>query len=169
MTEKPSLSAVDRHCLYLGKLLANFHSLEFILRSFLVNKEIASGSPFKESHRLWELRVGEEVSLNAFTNYDTLLKCIRKYNTIVKNHSEELKVDETLIDIRDAIAHGRVSAQTLTSHMHLLKFSQPIGGRVTVEFSVSMTEEWLKEQMGRVYRNILKVDRATRTLLNSHK
>jgi hypothetical protein len=161
-----SLSEVDRHCLFLGKLVANFQSLEWILRTFLVNKDMALGVSFEESHRIWELTLGEQISENAFTNYDSLKKCIRKYNSSLQAEWAKFQVDETLADVRDAIAHGRVASLTESSPMQLLKFSRAKDSRVTVKFSVNMTEEWLKEQMGRVYREFLKVHEATNLLWN---
>ena len=78
------------------------------------------------------------------------------------------EVGET-VPVNSSVLNGRVSAQTPKSHMHLLKFSKPNCDRVTVEFSVDMTEAWLKQQMGRVHKDILKVGEASRILLSNHR
>jgi len=157
---------MEQHVFSLGRLVENLQSLEFALRAFLVNDEPASGGSSPQSEHLADLNVGDTVPLNAFTNYDGLLQCIRKYNNRIKTLSDDLKVDETLVDIRDAIAHGRVSASSPSASLHLLKFSRPktTDNHVKVTFSISMTEEWLSGQTKRVYKELLKVSEANHIL-----
>jgi len=144
----------------LGKLVANIQSLEFALRAFLVNYEIASGGTFHQSTNLDDMNEGDIVPENAFTNYDTLRQLIKKYNNNPKILSARLIIDETIVDIRDTIAHGRVSAATPSSSLKLLKFNEPKNNKVKVTFSVTMTKEWFGEQIKRVYNAVLKVSEA---------
>ena len=135
-------------------------SLEFALRAFLVNYEIASGGTFPQSTNLYDMNEGDIVPENAFTNYDTLRQLIKKYNNNPRILSAGLIIDETLVDIRDAIAHGRVSAATPSSSLKLLKFDKQKNNQVKVTFSVTMTNEWFGEQTKRVYNAVLKVSEA---------
>ena len=48
MAEGARLSTLDQHSLNLGKLVANFQSLEYILPTFMVNDEMALGGSFPE-------------------------------------------------------------------------------------------------------------------------
>ena len=77
------LNEADKHTLRLGKLVVNFQSLEFALRAFLVNNEIASGGRFPQSVNLHNMNEGDVVPLNSFTNYDRLGQLIKKYNNPV--------------------------------------------------------------------------------------
>lgn len=154
------MPSAEEHAKNLGKLVANMQSLEFALRAFLVNNEIASGVSFPQSANLGEMKEGDIVPENAFTNYDTLEKLVKKYNNNPKILSAGLTIDETLVYIRDAIAHGRVSAPTPSSSLRLLKFDKPKNNQVKVTFSVLVTKEWFAEQIKRVYNAVLKVNEA---------
>lgn len=154
----------EKYPLNLGKLLVNFQSLEFALRAFLVNNEIASGITSSQAINLNAMNRGDIVPENAFTNWDNLKQLIEKYNSNSKILSAGLIIDKTLVDIRDAIAHGRVSAPTPSASPKLLKFSKPEGNQVKVAFSVSMTKEWFGEQIKRAYNAVLKVNEANERL-----
>lgn len=159
----------EQHPLNLGKLLVNFQSLEFALRSFLVNDEIARGHSFPETAKLHGMKKGDIVPLNAFTNYDTLRKLIEKYNSHPKIISAGLTIDESLADLRDAIAHGRVSGELPSPPFKLLKFSKPKENenRVKVIFSISMTSEWFSKQQARVQNAVFIVVQANERLQSS--
>ena len=154
----------EKYPLNIGKLLVNFQSLEFALRAFLVNNEIASGITSSQTTNLYEMNRGDIVPENAFTNWNTLKQLTEKYNSNPKILSAGLIIDKTLVDIRDAIAHGRVSAPTPSASPQLLKFSKPKDNQVKVTFSVSMTKEWFGEQIKRTYNAVLKVNEANEKL-----
>ncbi|MFC1912597.1 hypothetical protein ACFLX7_00120 [Chloroflexota bacterium] len=141
----------------LGNLVSNIQSLEFALRAFLVNEEITSGKITGKDINLKMMNKGAVVSENAFTNYDTLGSLIKKYNENTKVISAGLTIDETINEIRDAIAHGRVSGQSQTEPLKLIKFDQPRDRQVEVTFSELMTEEWFARQIYRVYEALSKV------------
>ena len=157
-----SKALVDRHASNLGRLVSNLQSLEFSLRAFLVNDEIRAGSSFPQSANLNAMRIDDVVPLNAFTDYDTLGQLIRKYNGNRTVSSADLGIDEKLADIRDAVAHGRVSASAPSEHPQLLKFSKPRRNekQVKVTFSAAMTKEWFGIQIGRTHKALLKVNEA---------
>lgn len=158
------LNEAEKHALNLGKLAGNLQSLELALRAFLVNTEIASGSAFPQSTNLHDMDEGDIVPENGFTNYDTLGQLIKKYNSNPRISLVGLEIDETIVDIRDAIAHGRVSAATYSGTLKLLKFDKPKNGRVKVTFSASLTEKWFAEHIKRVYGAVLKVNEANNKL-----
>ena len=113
---------MDKHALALGKLVGNFQSLEFALRAFLLNDEVALGKVVLHSPNLNDMNEGDVVRLNAFTDYDNLGQLIDRYNSHTKILSAGLTIDKTLVRVRDAIAHGRVSGNTPTPPLKLLKF-----------------------------------------------
>jgi hypothetical protein len=167
MNPRDQLAPADKHALNLGKLVGNFQALEFVLRAFLTNAEIAQRGPLpKSATDMHKMNEGDMVPENAFTNYDTLGQLIEKYNKTPKILSAGLTIDGNLVDIRDAIAHGRVSADTPSSSLKLLKFNKPKNNQVRVAFSVSMTKEWFDEQIKRVYSAVLMVKEANEKLHN---
>ncbi len=156
----------DKHALNLGKLVSNFQSLEFVLRAFLSNNEIAAGNLSLKSINLDTISEGDLVPENAFTNYYSLVQLIGEYNNNPKVVSVGLTIAPALVEIRDAIAHGRVSSLSPSSPSRLLKFEKPRNGQTKVAFSVLMTKEWFGEQIKRVYEAILKVSEANKKLQN---
>jgi hypothetical protein len=133
----------EQHPINLGKLLVNFQSLEFVLRAFLYEstKNTIQNASSHDKLKLDKLKEGDLVGENAFTNYDTLKKLIVKYNNNAKISSANFTIDETIVDVRDAITHGRVFGDIPEPPMTLLKFSEPSNKQVKVTFSVQMTKE----------------------------
>lgn len=81
--------------------------------------------------------------------------------------AQEVCVDVELVDIRDAIAHGRVSAASIAGPIHLLKFSkpEPEDECVEVTFSVALTAAWLDSQANRAADAVRKVNDANERLV----
>ena len=155
-----------QHPLNLGKLLVNFQSLEFALRAFLLKTEEMAGSPFTKFKDLHELSEGDEVPENAFTNYDNLRRLIEKYNDNPKIRAAGLCIDKKLVDIRDAIAHGRVSALTPSPPFRLLKFGKPKNNRTKVKFSILLTQEWYNQRLDYTHKASITVAQALKKLQN---
>lgn len=146
---------LHEHAYELGSLLANFHSLEFILRGFLYNIYGGElGVPFGED--IYTVTIGHSLPENAFTNYDSLRELIAKYNSVAREHSQP-QIDPTLVEIRDALAHGRVSAAETSDDLRLLKFSKPRRGFVEVTFNAPLSHDWFLEQRRRVREALLTV------------
>jgi hypothetical protein len=144
----------------LGKLVSNLLSLEFGLRLFLRINEIPKGASLFEK-KINSLKEGDTILENAFTNYDSLSKLIDKYNCHLGVLSAGLTIDKNLSCIRDAIAHGRVSSNNPNEEMTLLKFSNPNkNGKVTVTFCATLTNDWFREQIKKVYDAVSKVREA---------
>lgn len=130
------------------------------LRMSLVNREIAAGKT-AGVRELQTARLGDHVSDNAFTNYDSLRVLITKHNSSLGDEHRHLAVDDSIVEVRDAVAHGRVYRELDGSSLRLLKFTRPEGGKVTVAFACDMTPEWLQQQTTRVWRQILNVMRGS--------
>jgi len=146
---------LEEHTLGLGKVIVNLHSLEFKLRAFLWKREGHSSWKF-----LSALREGDTAPENAFTNYDTLNELIEKYNAEAGESFPELCVDPRIVDLRDAIAHGRLGSDVPQPPLRLLKFSKPAGGNVKVTNSILVDDQWLSAQTTRVRLEIEKVAKA---------
>ena len=157
----------DQHPLNLGKLLVNLQSIEFVIRAFLLKTEELSGSPFIKFKDLNELSEGDEVPENAFTNYDNLRQLIEKYNDNPKIRAAGLCIDKNLVDIRDAISHGRVSALIPSPPFRLLIFEKPENNRTKVKFSILLTQEWYNQQLAYTQKASITVWQALEKLQNS--
>lgn len=148
----------------IGSIVANLQSLEFALRLFL---DETQGYPNRQKDmpkNLTGLEIGEWVPENYFTNYDTLNQLIRKANVEMQKRGLSERIDESLVELRDAIAHGRVLSLHPDGPFRILKFSKPIDGKTQVEISVDMTPEWFSQQIKRTQDEILKVIRIGQSL-----
>ncbi len=117
--------------LAIGKIIVNLHSLEFALRSFLWNHQ--NSTDLKNRHNtILQLKVGQEVPADAFSNYDTLNELIKKFNEIVRQVDSKFSLDQSIVDLRDALAHGRIWAEDRQLPMQLVKFAKENKGMVKV-------------------------------------
>jgi hypothetical protein len=148
----------------LGHIVTNLQSLEFALRLFLDEIQGHPGGTKDRPTDFTELTVGEWVPEDYFTNYDTLKQLIRKANVELQTHGLSECIDESLVELRDAIAHGRVLSLHPAGPFRILKFSKPVEGRTQVRISVEMTPEWLSQQTRRTHDEILKIVRLGRSL-----
>ena len=94
----------------LGSLLANFQSLELGLRAFLQQLPDARplGIPYGED--IYSFPAGQAVPESELTSYDSLGRLIDKYNEAARDQGLA-EIDHGLVDIRDALAHGRVECR----------------------------------------------------------
>jgi hypothetical protein len=136
----------------LGQIWGNFHSLEMALRNFLAARDPRDA--IQEGQTFDALAVGDVVGETAFTDYASLGKLIAEFNQSVL---EKRRIDPALVDLRDALAHGRVWSLTGTFPLRLLKFSKPQDGAVRVTWATTMTEEWLAEQRTRVHQALARI------------
>lgn len=143
----------------IGSIVSNLQSLEFALRAFLNETKgylsVANDKPLN----LTKLTVGEWIPENYFTNYDTLKQLIRKTNDELQKRGLSERIDESLIQLRDAIAHGRVLSLHPEGTPHIVKFSKPVESMTKVEISVEMTPEWFTQQIRHTQDELLKVVR----------
>jgi hypothetical protein len=164
MTKMEKISS-EQHLQYLGLLKSNLLSLEFSLRAFLYNhsyRELPKGTV--PLGRLENLKVGQLVKENPLTNFDSLGDLIKKYNQRAKLYPNNLIIDKSLIDLRDILAHGRISSDKPQHPMNLLKFARPKNGQVEVTHNIEMNRDWYKEQCAKLLDAMLKVMEAAREL-----
>lgn len=149
------------HATQLGKLIGNFQSLETVLRVFL-DKVSASTSPrLPPGKTYFGLRAGEEVAVNAFTNFDSLDQLIDKYNAVVRAKDHALQIDASIVAVRDLLAHGRIAADSPDeTRLTIIKFDRPLNGTVHVTDSAMMTNQWCQERIDLVRMQLEKVARA---------
>ncbi len=152
--------AEDRVPSALGKLVTNLQSLEFALRALLHD----AVGPSHSSLRLEALSVGDAVPEDPITNYDSLGDLIRKVNELYQTHGKPERIDASLVDLRDAIAHGRVWTTHPSTPFTLLKFSKPNAGFVTVTYAQQLTIDWLDSQIKRTRNEVNKAVTFARSL-----
>lgn len=149
-------ATLESHALHLGGLIGNFQSLEFLLRAFLHKQPNARPLGLPYGTDIYLSPVGTALAENDFTSYDTLGQLIDKFNAVAAAGNLP-NVDRTLVDIRDALAHGRVSASGEDEQLRLIKFGRPSNGQVRVEFNVEMSDAWLIEQKRKVFEAMMVV------------
>lgn len=130
----------ESHAFNLGKLLGNLQSLEMGARMVIVklNQRVAE----QVKTQLLQVKAGDLVELNAFTNGDDLTQTLEKYN---KQALLDCRVDvRSIVCLRDALGHGRAFGSGTTKYLRLLKFHRKKGadGKVAVELAEDMTDEW---------------------------
>ena len=142
----------EKHALLIGKIVTNLQSLEFVLRGALFNSNNTKPGP-----KLNSFKAGDIVPKDELTDYSGLGDLIKKYNSNVAKNNPHLSIDPSLVILRDAIAHGRVSSDDIASPLKLLKFSKPFNHQVKVVFAQEMTEEWLEMQIDFTRQEAMKV------------
>jgi hypothetical protein len=146
------------HATLMGKLLLSFHFLEYALRAFLYERSDPPHEPLAPGIDLETMAFGDVVPENAVTRWDSLTHLIKRYNRAINDG--QLAVDPSLVDLREALAHGRIAASLSELNFALIKFTRPYAGRVEVGFREELSKEWLKNQINRVLRECEKVGRA---------
>ena len=135
---------LDEHARHLGGLIANLHSLEFILRAFLQKSPSARPTNLSQGTDIYVLPVGTELAESEFTSYDSLGTLIDKFNALARQKGLQ-EINKSIVDIRDAFAHGRVSAPVVSDQLRLIKFSKPKNGKVKIIFNEVLTEKWFTD------------------------
>ena len=137
----------------LGKILINLQSLEYCIRYFLLSLE-KNIPPFSINPR--SFKKGDRQPLNSFTNIDTLSPLIDKFNRRVKNRYPKYRLDKTLVDLRDAIVHGRISSSQPGLPVWLLNFKKDQHG-IYVAVAEEITRGWLDHQLHRLFLESKKI------------
>ena len=142
--------SVDTHIRNLGALVANLQTLEFYLRAVL--SELPGSAPcgLAPGQNIYDLTVGDELACCPMTDFDTLRELIKKYNRVAVVRGWH-QVDTSLVEIRDALAHGRIAYPTDDhQYAHLMKFSKPDEeGKVYMTFNDEMSTEWFEKHIKR--------------------
>jgi hypothetical protein len=151
---------LEEYATRLGRLAGNLQSLEFVLRAYLYAQQSPPHIPFPAGRSLESFAVGDMVEENALTDYSTLGSLIERYNSLVRATHAHLCVDSSIVDIRDALAHGRISAADPSPQPLLLKFDRPANGFARVSFVQTLTAAWFQEQTVRIMGEVKKVAQA---------
>lgn len=136
----------------LGRIVGNLQSLEFALRAFLLATH--NESPSIQYHLLQN---GDEIEEDSFTNYDTLGDLVQKYNSQINKINTDLCISDEVIQLRDALAHGRIFTIHPEKPLRLLKFNKPQHGKVTVTHSEEMNQEWYRKNIELTLTELKKV------------
>ncbi|MBI5353022.1 MAG: hypothetical protein HZB50_10320 [Chloroflexi bacterium] len=148
----------------IGKIVENLQSLEFALRLVLDELQGIHNKGKGAQMDFMKLTVGEWVPETFFTNYDSLNQLIQKVNSEFLSHGLIERVDESLVELRDALAHGRVLALNPDGPYRMLKFSKPKDDKVQVTISIDITSDWLTKQINRTAKELQKVVRLGQAL-----
>ena len=120
------------------------------MRAFLQALPSARPLGIPNGTDIYKFPVGTELPESELTSYDSFGKLIKKFNDEMSSRNLSGIAPE-LVEIRDALAHGRVSAASVDDNCRLLKFDRPVNGKVRVVFNERMTEVWFATQKKRVY------------------
>jgi hypothetical protein len=144
----------ENHALKLGKLVGNLLSIEMGARLSIVKLDRHAVS--KVFTQLPQVKEGDLVEWNAFTNADDLMQTLEKYN---KRAPLESKVEVTaIVNLRDALAHGRTFGAGNMKHLRLLKFNRKQReGKVPVDLVQDMTNTWFDENIVMLTQAIEKI------------
>jgi hypothetical protein len=127
----------EDHTQWVGAIVTNLQALETCLRYFLVRLR-------KQDPQF--PKVGDRDAKKTYmTRYLSLGKIIRKYNSVLNPTEVKYRVNEEVVHIRDAFAHGRLVTPTELP-ARLWKFGNSKNGRITIEFSEELTLDWLKSK-----------------------
>lgn len=139
----------------MGKLLMSFQCLEYALRAYLYERCDPPHEPLPPGNDLNTMTFGDVVPENAITRWDSLTHLIRRYNRSIDDG--KLAVDPGLVDLRDALAHGRIASSFSEQNFTLIKFTRPYAGRVEVGFLQELSKEWMEKQIARILAECVKV------------
>lgn len=134
----------ERHALNLGKLLGMLQSIEMGSRMAIVKLDKRAADQVQS--QLAQLKAGDMVEINALTNSDDLRQTLEKYN---KRASLDRRIEiEPIVNLRDALAHGRAFGLGSVKPLRLLKFSRKTKGeKILIELALDMTDEWFGESI----------------------
>ena len=112
---------VNEYTQLIGAIVTNLQALESVLRYFSMG------------HKAKEVefpKIGTaEATENALTSYTFLSVLIDQFNNSLMPGEQHFKVDRQVVEIRDAIAHGRLLASEQQPPFRLWKFGRPKKGR----------------------------------------
>jgi hypothetical protein len=140
---------LETHAANLGGLIGNLQSLELIIRVYLSKLPGARRHGVSSGVDLFQFAAGTSVDESDLTSWDTLGDLIRKYNEQAAADGSA-QLDRKIVEVRDALAHGRISTLDANEPLRLIKFDRPVGGRVRIAYNEIMTEAWFAEQKLRV-------------------
>jgi hypothetical protein len=136
------------HTHQVGCIVTNLQALETVLRYFLLRLH---------KQEVQFPKVGDaDASVTYLTKYAFLGQLVDEYNRSLEESERQFEVDTKVIDVRNAIAHGRLLTSKELPY-RLWRFGRPKKGRVQVEFSEELTLEWLQSKSDMIYSQKQKV------------
>jgi hypothetical protein len=137
----------DDHLAGLGKVTGNFHALEHVLRVFLCE---AKGEQLE-----YPSSTASSVVETHLTNRDSLKPITDEYNDALGPTEQQHRVDPTVVDIRDALAHGRIASAIESFPVTLFKFGKKDAtSKILVERVDVLDETWFENKRALVRKQI---------------
>ena len=134
-------------------------ALEASLRAYLYSVQDPPHAPLPTGFVFPQIKAGDVLPVNALTDYASLGELITRFNRRVAASHPTLVVDPSLVELRDALAHGRVLGPIGASRSSLFKFARPNGSTVVATFVAELNEAWFHAQVERVAVEVAKVAR----------
>jgi len=140
-----AILTVDDHNKGVGAIVMNLQALETTLRFFFFRKN-GEKSAFRDAKK------GEFVPGSSLVSHKQLRKWIRQYNScLTKEEFAEYSITEDIVEVRDALAHGRLLAREPPKLPYTLwNFKEQSNGKVEVRFHEVLTADWLKKTIGEI-------------------
>jgi hypothetical protein len=139
----------EKYSRCLGQLISGFQMLELFIRVRLQDMPDARPMGITAYQDMFAYPEGTELPVTEMTSFDALGKVITRYNKEARKWSYP-ELDPFLVELRDAIAHGKFGWDEKTNRVRLIKFSEHRNGKVTVVLNVEISEEWCEEQRERI-------------------
>ncbi|CAM2340116.1 hypothetical protein [Burkholderia vietnamiensis] len=133
----------------MGALFMNLAGLEAAIRLFLSWQVAGEGQ--------WLADAGDTVPKGPLTDYRSLGGVIADFNEIAAREGLDIRIDPSIVDLRDALAHGRIMMHPDEQFPRLVKFGRPAEGRVPIEINQLLTSDWVGHQVTRVRDAMLGV------------
>ena len=133
------MSNGKEHAGRVGWLIGQLQSVEFLLRWWLAKNE---GLDVRLPRY-----AGEVLAETPFTDYRSLGALIASYNSQLKKDEAKFRVDEVIVDIRDALAHGRILAMEGEEHLVLFRFERPENGKVRTRAITALSEKQVADDI----------------------
>lgn len=142
---------IDEHAKRIGYLHTNLTALESSLRFFLLKVD-------KQKFRV--PKQGDvDAPLSWMTRWVSLGDLIKRYNgELTAKERENFLITQESVNLRDAIAHGRIHSPELKFPWTITKFGKQKEGRVLIDLHEQMTIEWLDKAYKLVGEHKNKVD-----------
>jgi hypothetical protein len=140
----------------LGNLQAKFLILESNIRMFLFHQ---GRWPFMQAFDT--IKVGDLVEANPFTKWSNLPALIDEYNEAVQHDPERVVEGDYIVEVRNALAHGRIYRRSVESQPMLYKFSKkPDKGKLRTEVVETLDPLKLAGWNGNLFMAIRRVEEA---------
>jgi hypothetical protein len=139
----------EDHNLRVGQLVTNLGSLETVLRLFLAEANGQQLSIPKQGDK--------SAPLSFLTSWDSLGQLVERFNDALSAEEQKCRIDNDVVDLRDALAHGRLLSLTPEPPFTLYRFGKAANGQVPVESIETIDEQWLKHKIKQTYDEVQKV------------